>query len=397
MTGAATGASGQWPYDVLQRVPADITAAVVIDLGAIRQNYRTLAARAAPARTAAVVKADAYGLGIERIVPVLRQAGCDTFFVHSIEEGRRARAAARDAIVYVLGGLLPGTEPLYAATGLRPVLNDIEQIAMLGAYGAALASRLPAAIHIDTGMNRLGVPHRSADEAARAVAAHAAIDLTLILGHFANADVPEDPTNGRQLARFEAACSAFAGVPRSLANSAALLTNKRAHCALVRPGIALYGGNPTPGIPQPLRPVAAFFARTLQVRPLEPGERVGYGGTFASADASAGGRIVTAGIGYADGLLRGTRTLPRAGGAEMRTLQGARLPLAGRISMDSCTLDASGIAPEASPGRGDWLELTGLAPGRATIDDLAAAADTIAYEVLTRIGPRVARVYLEPE
>jgi alanine racemase len=358
---------------------------LTIDLAAIEANWRTLSGRTVPIECAGVVKADAYGCGLEAVTARLARAGCKTFFVADLAEGRRVRAMAQQAVVYVLGGLFPHTAQAFAEAQLRPVINGLAELAEWDAYVASTNWRGGAALHVDTGMNRLGL---SPDEAV-AVASRVQLanhGFTLLMSHLACAETPSNPMNDRQIKMFRELRILFRGVPSSLANSSGIfLGGGVAHCDLVRPGIALYGGNPTPGQPNPMRPVVEMKGRIAQVREVKRGETVGYGATFTAQRPS---RIAIIAVGYGDGFLRssaGDRTKPPA----QVIIAGKRCPLAGRVSMDLIAVDVTDV-PDGRARRGDFATLIG---GDLGVDALAATAGTMSYEVLTRMGNRFHRVY----
>jgi alanine racemase len=344
-----------------------VSARLTIDLEALAANYALFVAAAGPANCAAVVKADAYGLGAEPISRRLWAEGCRSFFVATAEEGRTLRAVLPRAKIFVLDGVDRETVGAIREAGLIPVLNDAAEVACW----LAAAPGVPAAVHVDTGMERRGFDSRLDPAACRG------LSLALLVTHLARADEPGHPYTALQIERFKAVSARFPGVPTSLCNSGGTLTCPEAVGDLVRPGIGLYGGNPFSGAPNPLRPVVTLEAQVLQVRSVAAGSPVGYGGTHAT---NAPTRLATLGIGYADGLLR---ALSNRGCVAW---QGARLPMVGRVSMDLTVVDA-GSQPLAA---GDWVEIFGA---ELPIDELAERAGTISYELLTRLGPRIARVY----
>jgi alanine racemase len=286
-----------------------------------------------------------------------------------------------DAAVYVLNGLPPGAEPDCAALSLTPVLNSLAQASAWAALAARLGRRLPAALQIDSGMARLGLP---ADELARLALDRRlldGVDLALVMSHLACADDPAHPANEAQRARFEAARALLPDAPASLANSSGLFLGPAFRFGLARPGAALYGVNPTPGLPNPMRPVVRLQARVIQTRPVAAGEAVGYGWSWRAPAAT---RIATVSVGYADGWLR---SLSNRGTA---FLGDVALPFAGRVSMDSVTLDV-GALPDGALPPGALVDLLGPAQD---VDAVAAAAGTIGYEILTSLGARYARRYV---
>ena len=344
-----------------------------IDLGAIVANWQSL--RRGP--TAAVVKADAYGLGASAVVLALYEAGCRHFFTAHPAEAVGIRDLVPDAMLAVLNGLWPGLEAEFAANELTPVLGTLDEIDRWTARARGSGHPLPAILHVDTGMNRLGLDAHELDIVA---ADHTRLDgLTLryVMTHLASAEEPDDPLNQRQRHRFAAACARLPPAPRSLANSSGLFLGPDFDSELARPGAALYGLNPTPGRPNPQRPVVRLRARILQIRMVEPGDTVGYNGQWTATRPS---RIATVSVGYADGFPRALSNRTAA------YFDDQPVPLVGRVSMDLSTFDVTD-----APGLvvGDWLDLIG--PGGP--DALAADAGTNGYEILTSLGHRYPRHY----
>ena len=358
---------------------------LTIDLGALVENWRALSRRAMPAECAAVVKADAYGCGLEKVAAALVRAGCKTFFVADLSEARRLRATAPDAAIYVLNGLMPNTAPVYAELRVRPVIGSMLELAEWDAFTAAQQWRGGAALHVDTGMNRLGI---SANEAAAMASRIRAENhgITLVMSHLACADEPEHALNERQIALFREVRLLYRGIPSSLANSSGIFLSDRAHCDVVRPGVALYGVNPTPGQTNPMRPVIDLKARIAQVRNVPKGETVGYSAGWTARRAT---RLAIVAVGYADGYLRSSGSSDETpGGAAI--VAGKRCPLAGRVSMDLLAIDVTEV-PEGTVRRGDIATLIG---DELTLDEVARNAGTIGYELLTSLGRRYHRVYL---
>ena len=352
---------------------------LTIDLAAIVANWRALGSRAAPAACAAVIKADGYGCGIEQVAGALAKAGCETFFVANLAEARRARAAAPDAILYVLNGILPGTAPAYADANVRPVIGSSAEFDEWQAFRAASGWDGAAALHIDTGMNRLGL---SRDEAARLGNDHG---IALVMSHFACSE-EDHPLNAAQIQRFRELRRLFPGIAGSLANSSGIFLGSDAHHDLVRPGVALYGANPTPGKPNPMQSVVTLQGRIVQLRSVEQGATVGYSATWTAKRPT---RLAIVSVGYADGFLRAASASDARPGAEA-IVAGQRCPMAGRVSMDLIAIDVTDV-PNGEPQRGDLVTLLGPEIG---VDDLAARAGTIGYEVLTSLGRRYRRVWL---
>lgn len=357
---------------------------LAIDLDAIVANWRELARRAAPAACSAVVKADGYGCGIAPVSAALAKAGCGTFFVAHLAEGRSVRAIAPDAVIYVLNGIAPGTAQAHADAGLRPVLGSRAELTEWQAFVRATGWDGAAALHVDTGMNRLGLNFEEAEWVSRQPTSER-VRLTLVMSHLACAETPEHGLNAKQMAAFRQVRALFPGIPGSLANSSGIFLDSDAHHDLVRPGVALYGGNPTPGHLNPMQPVVTLRGRIIQVRAVDAGETVGYGATWTARQPR---RIAVVSIGYADGVLRAAGSRDDKAGADA-IVAGHRCPLAGVISMDLLAVDVSAL-PAGHPRRGDFATLLGDGIG---VDDLAAHAGTIGYEILVSLGSRYARVY----
>jgi alanine racemase len=362
------------------------TAILTIDLDALAANYRRLRDLASPAECAAVVKADAYGLGMAQAAPALARAGCRTFFVATLGEATALRALLPQAIIYVFSGLMPETAELYRAADLRPVLNSAEEIKEWVSFCAGRGERLPCAVHIDSGMNRLGL---SADEVDRVAAARdlwKAVTLSLVMSHLACADEPKHPKSETQRRTFDKLRAKLPAALASLANSAGILLGRAYTYDLVRPGIALYGGKPSQRSENPFAPVVHLRGRILQIRKVPAGETVGYGATHTLNRAS---RIAVVSVGYADGFFRSlSHKDGQEGFAAYIGFHGA--PILGRVSMDLITIDVTAV-PEEISGRGAWVELIGP---NVPAQTMAHHAGTIDYEVLTNLGRRALRRYL---
>jgi alanine racemase len=358
-------------------------ARLTIDLGALVANWRAVVAEVGdPASVSAVVKADGYGIGDVRAATALAAAGCRTFFVGLPEEGVRLRAAVADADIYILAGLIAGSAPVLASYRLIPVLGSPEEVAeWAAARRAGLTAH--AAIHVDTGMNRLGLSLAEARDLISSADLLALVSPRLLVSHLACADTPAHPLNTKQLAAFHEARALFPGVPASLANSAGVFLGRDYHFDLVRPGIALYGGAFLEGR-APLRTVVTAEARVLRVRDGAAGATVGYG---ATETLRASARLAILGVGYADGFHRAASSRDGRGGARVH-VRGRYAPLIGRVSMDLIAVDVTAVPGVAA---GDWAELFGP---RVPVDEVAAHAGTIGYELLTQLGPRYARRYV---
>jgi len=365
-------------------IDPEASAVLTIDLAALVANWRELRQRAAPAQCAAVIKADGYGCGLEPVAVALADAGCETFFVAHLAEGRRARVAAPRATIYVLNGLLPGTASAYVGCNLHPVLGSLAEFAEWTSFVAATGWHGGAALQVDTGMSRLGLSFEEAAWLADQPQSERG-ELVLLMSHLACAEVPEHPLNARQMAAFRELRNLFPGIPGSLANSSGIFLDPEAHHDLVRPGVALYGANPTPFHVNPMRTVVNLSARIIQVRTVEEGETVGYGAGWTAKRTT---RLAVVSIGYGDGLLRATSGRDDKPGAEA-VVAGRRCPVAGAVSMDLLALDVSDL-PEDKPRRGDFVTLLGQEIG---VDELASHAGTIGYEILTSLGRRYRRIY----
>ncbi len=347
-----------------------------IDLDAVAANWRSLGSGAA---VGAVLKADAYGLGAVPVATRLYAEGCRHFFVAHPAEALAIRDHVPGAMLVVLNGLWPGVEPLLAAQDIAPALASLAEIDAWAAHARVCGRSLPALLHVDTGMNRLGLDDRGVDVLAREPDRLRGIDLRYIMTHLVSAECPDDPVNEAQRQRFAAACARLPPAPRSFANSSGLFLGPGYASDLARPGAALYGVNPTPGRPNPMRQTVRLRARVLQIRDLLPGEGVGYNGQWVADRPS---RIATVSVGYADGFLRALTNRAIA------YFDDRPVPLVGRVSMDLSTFDVT-----ESPGlaRGGWLDLIGR---HNPVDALAEQAGTNGYEILTSLGRRYPRVYL---
>ncbi len=374
------------PASVEDQPAAETGGVLTVDLAAVEANWRALARHLLTAECAAVVKANAYGLGVEAVTARLAAAGCKTFFVADLAEARRARAGAPDAAaIYVLTGYTPQSGTAFMEIDARPVINSMTELAEWDAFVAANDWRGGAALHVDTGMRRLGISVVEAAALAPRVQT-ANHGIALLMSHLACADVPDHPLNALQIQTFREIRSLYRGVPASLANSSGIFLGDSAHFDLVRPGAALYGINPTPDKPNPMQSVVELAGRILQIRTAEPGETVGYGATWTVRRPS---RLAVVALGYADGMMRAASRSDGHADGGTAVVAGRRCPIVGRISMDLLCVDITDL-PNGGVRRGDYATVIGP---DITVDELAATAGTIGYEILTRLGQRCHLVY----
>jgi alanine racemase len=365
---------------------ATATAAGVltVDLDAIVANWRKLEKSAVPAECAGVIKANAYGCGLDPVARALAGAGCKTFFVATLDEARAARAAVPQASIYVLDGFFQNCGDAFAKIDAKPVIGDLNELAEWDVFCRRSGWAGGAAIHIDTGMNRLGLTVAEAQGIVPRINAgdHG---ITLVMSHLACAESLNHPLNARQLASFREIASLFSGVPASLANSSGAFLGPSFQFDLVRPGAALYGINPTPEADNPMQSVVELKARIVQIRNVEKGESVGYGGTWTARRPT---RLAVVSVGYADGYFRAGSSNDGTRGAEV-VVAGKRCPIAGRVSMDLIAVDVTDLEKNAAR-RGHLVTLIGEG---ITVDELAHHFGTIGYEVMTSLGPRYKRIY----
>ncbi|WP_275790099.1 alanine racemase [Pararhizobium gei] len=367
---------------------------LIIDLGALADNWRTMDKLSGTARAAAILKANAYGIGIEPAAETLYAAGARDFFVANAEEGAELRPLVPDGRIYILAGMWPGNEHLFFDNGLVPIINSEEQLAF---FMSALSERgdHPCVLHVDTGMNRLGLSMKEALMLANDPARPASFSPILVMSHLACADDQAHPLNRRQLESFRAVTAAFEGVESSLANSAGIHLGSEYHFDMTRPGIAVYGGEAVNGAPNMMKPVVTSEARILQIRDVRTGDTASYG---ASAQFARDSRVAIVAIGYADGYHRSVS----GGGVALRQatpsgaygfLHGHKVAHLGRVTMDLSLFDVTDL-PVNAARPGDYIELFGE---NIAIDDVARAGGTIGYEMLTSLGQRYDRAYIEAE
>ncbi len=370
----------------MTHTPEDLAGAVLtIDLVALKDNWRLLSSQAGSAECGAAVKGNAYGLGIDPVARALWEAGCRAYFVARPKEGEELRAILPEAVIYVLDGLFTGQAEFYAKLNLCPALISTDEAREWAAFGRVYGRKLPCAVHVDTGINRLGFTMAEFEALLDDAFTMEGLNVCLLMSHLACADEPAHQLNTHQRDAFAQVRRMLPGVPASLANSSGIFLGADYTHDLVRPGIALYGGNPTPAAANPMRAVAHLEGTVLQVRHVSVGETVGYGATW---EATRPSRIAVLGAGYKDGVPRALSSKQNDGPAQV-FIGGRRCPVAGRISMDMMGVDITDLMPH-SVLRGTRAEILGE---HILIDEAAAWAGTISYELLTRLGSRYARLY----
>ena len=372
----------------MMSAPAIVTGygpRLTVDLGAIQRNWQALDKVSAGALTGAAVKADGYGLGAVPVAKALYAAGTRFFFVATPDEGLALRPALPEAHIFVLNGLFPGAAPLYVGERLMPVLNSLP---MLEEWLVACLGRneaLPAALHFDTGMNRLGFRLNETSIVKRMIE-DVGYAPQMIMSHLACADQPQHEKNRTQLALFSSVINQFPGIPASLANSAATMTSREMHFQMVRPGIALYGGRAVNGRKNPMVPAVTLEAPVIQIRECKTGESVGYGASYILPRDT---RLAIVALGYADGFIRAASSTNQHAGGRVH-LRGTLCPLIGRVSMDMFAIDITDLGNDI-PIPGEMVEVLGP---NVSVDDQADPAGTIGYELLTSLKGRYPRTYV---
>ena len=364
-----------------------------INLGAIIANWRYLdSLSSAATTTAAMVKANGYGLGAKEVATALARAGCTEFFVANLDEAIELRQHLDEGgyerlHIMTLHGCHLDQLDDFAAFRITPVLNDLEQLTRWRVFSQQRANtgpqagpdRFPAMLHIDTGMTRLGFDADQTDWLIQNKTALDGLDCRYIMSHLVSAEITDDPTNATQLAAFDELRSWFPGMPASLANSAGSMLSPDFHFQMTRPGIALYGAHPADHPTDKLAPAVSWHARIMQVRGAKAGDRVGYGGTHQLDRDS---KIATIGVGYADGYNR------KLGGKARVLIGDQTAPVIGRVSMDSITVDVTDVdAAHLRPGTVELLH------DGYDLSQMAGDAETISYEILTKLGTRPKRHY----
>lgn len=349
-----------------------------VNLDSIVRNWRLLSSRFSGKTAGAVVKANGYGLGADEISRALYAAGCRDFFVATLDEAIALKPDVKEARLFVFHGVGEGEEKEFIAHKLLPVLNNSIQIERWSGRGEGK----PSALHVDTGMNRLGISLNEAQALANDVNLLQRLNLTLLLSHLSCAGDPHHPQNAQQLVSMQQMKKIFPSLPVSFANSSGIFLPEDFHFDLARPGCALYGITPNLSLPNPMEHVVELSVPILQIREITQDMPVGYGCTYT---AKQGARIATLAIGYADGYFR------NLGSKGYGICEGIKVPIVGRISMDMITVDISAV-PLAQLTPKSRITLIGK---RIPVDEVAQLAGTIGYEIFTRLGQRIRRVYVE--
>lgn len=357
-----------------------------IDLGAIQRNWQGLDKVSKTALTGAVVKADAYGLGLTPVSAALWQAGARFFFVATPDEGAALRRVLPKAHIFVLNGLPPNSAQFFAEHNLMPALNSLGELDQWLKLCTAVGEALPAAFHFDTGMNRLGFRLNDVS-IVKSMMEQSGYLPQMVMSHLACADQPQHEKNRSQRALFQSLLAQFPDIPASLSNSAGTLSGRDNHFQIVRPGIALYGGRAVNGRPNPMTHVVTLEMPVMQIHEARTGETVGYGATYTISRDS---RLAVIGHGYADGYLRSMSSSNGKVGATM-SFNGHKLPVLGRVSMDLTVVDITDLGANG-PQPGDFVEVFGP---NSHIDDAAEAGNTISYELLTSLNGRFSRMYID--
>lgn len=356
-----------------------------IDLSALCANYTAIDALSnTNCQTAAVVKANAYGLGASIIAPALYQAGARCFFVATVDEGVALREVLPvDTQIFILNGFWFARGGDYITYHLTPVLASIYQVEQYRALAVESKRVLPAILHFDIGMNRLGLSFDEVKFLSGDASFLHGVDILYVMGHLSSSEECYNETNEKQRLRFEGGAAYFPNVKKCLSNSGGAFLGDAFHYDLVRPGIALYGGCAHAGMREILRDVVSLSVPILQVKDVAQGDFIGYNETYC---IDKNKKLLILSIGYADGFLRSL------GNAGSLYFKGIKLPIRGRVSMDLVICDLDNLDEESYPKEGDMVEVLGK---HQSIDDLAHDAGTISYEILTNLGHRYKRLYLK--
>jgi alanine racemase len=352
------------------------SALLSIDLAALRANFKTLKRLSGKADCGVAIKGGAYGIGLVEAARALWQAGCRHFFVARPQEGAELRAVLPKALIYVLDGLYAGQAPYYTKHQLRPALVSADEIRDWAKQGKGQ----PCAIHVDTGINRAALPFNEFEKLAPKL--QQMVNVQLLMSHLACSDEPDHTMNQQQLKRFQKVRAHLPDVPASLVNSGGIFLGPDYAFDLTRAGIAMYGANPTPHRANPMRVVTTLKVRVLQVKTIAKGEHVGYSATWTAPRDT---KIAIIAAGYRDGIPRKLSSGKGKPDAQV-WIGGRTCPIIGRVSMDMMGVD---VTDAGRVRAGDYAEIFGP---RISVDQTAASAETISYEVLTRLGNRYTRV-----
>lgn len=360
-----------------------ISPILTINLAALQDNYKLLdRMSAATCETACSVKANAYGLGVNRVVPALYEAGARSFFIATIEEGIELRKLLPAAQLLILNGFSHKDGENYIKHHLIPVLNDLSEIKAYQALAQEIGEKLPAIIHFDTGMSRLGLDHEDTHKLIADQSVINGLHILYVMTHFASAEEQDNPLSQKQKQTFDKIAAHFPDAQKCLSNSGGIFLGQDYHNDLTRAGIALYGGAPMHGKPNPMNAVITLNAPILQIRSVKKGDGIGYNATYRF---DKDGHVAVLGLGYADGILR---SLSNSGNFYWN---GEPLPIRGRVSMDLTICDITHLHEKDRPKKGDMLEIIGE---NQPIDHIAKSAGTISYEILTALGNRYIRNYI---
>ncbi|MBS0186262.1 MAG: alanine racemase [Proteobacteria bacterium] len=360
--------------------PLEKGALLLIDLKALQDNYLFMKDASSPSKAAVVLKANAYGLGLCPIAEALFKVGVKDYFLTTLEEGMLLRKALKDVRIYILNGVFKGTEDIFRDYDLIPVLLSLEQLTLWRAYAQKIQKKCRAILQVNSGMGRFGLSFEEAEALASDPRALEDLELLYILGHLSSASLSTHPSNEKERKAFEDFLALFPKIPATFANSPGILLGNRFRFDMTRMGIALYGGAPLEDKANPLKPVLSLKARILQVRSLKKGMPVGYDGTYVMPED---GQIATVNIGFGDGF---PRALSNKG---YGIIQGVKVPIAGRISMDWMSFDVTHVPQQVVPG-----DLVTLLGGSLTIDSVASLAGTTSYDLISGLGARLHRTYV---
>lgn len=369
---------------ICSTLPANVTTALEINLSSVAHNFHYLSGLLSKATCSAVVKANAYGFGATQVASVLSKNGCKEFYVATIDEGIHLRQVLPDAFIGVFNGLLPGTESYFEEHNLIPVLNDLGQLTAWQNRAKRVEENLPAIVHVDTGMWRLGLPPQESKILLEQQERLNGLDIKYIMSHLAVSDQPSHEKNQRQWHSFKNILEALPQARASLANSNGIFLGPQYHFDQVRPGRSLYGLGSCDTSAEGLQRVLRLYSKVVQVRDVEVGETIGYDASYMVQRPT---RLATISIGYADGLLS---TLGNRG---VLHIDEVPAPIVGRVSMDLITIDVTNV-PEFRIQPGSWVEVFGP---HLSADSVALAAGTTSRELMVHLGQRLHKTYIYNE